>query len=596
MAGGLSAYFGIDVVVVRVLFIIFAFFGGIGFFTYILLWIVLPEAKSITDKMQMQGEPVTLSNIETNIKKNLDVKEGEEESVLVKILLFPFRAIGWLITNLAKILGPVAEVFRVAIGIFITAIGLSLVVAVVAIGGIVLGYITSSNGWVGMEGLSLPIEAMQRVVPGFTFFMAFIGCIIPGLIIVLLGVSVIAKRIIFNAATGWALFILFFLSVAVLSVSIPRIVLGFKEDGEYKNELQYSTSGKTLVLKIRETGMDDYDAATLKLEGYDGETIKLLKVFEARGNTRMKAIENAKMVSYSVEQQDSLLTFDSNIRFHDDAIFRSQKLRMTLFIPHQKTFVMDDDFWRLLNTYIEPENRNGRSWRITDTGRLECLDCPVREAEDSESWDEAEELSDDLSAGTLSDFKDVEITGMFDLTIRQGNRYAVELTGPSSEREKYRINQLGNALVITYDDDRKLNWKRNPLRIDEVRIQITMPELDKLELSGAGKADLQGFTEDDMQLKILGAIKARGNVNAREMSVYLSGASELELRGEGNNLDAKVLGASKLNAYDYRAKNALVEANGASKASVYVTGRLEINEGLASKVSYKGNPTEVFKD
>ncbi len=99
-----------------------------------------------------------------------------------------------------------------------------------------------------------------------------------------------------------------------------------------------------------------------------------------------------------------------------------------------------------------------------------------------------------------------------------------------------------------------------------------------------------------MRIKILGAIKARGNINAREMSVYLSGASELELRGEGNNLDAKVLGASKLNAYDYRAKNALVEANGASKASVYVTGRLEINEGLASKVSYKGNPTEVFKD
>ncbi len=431
VAGGLSAYFGIDVVVVRVLFIIFTFFGGVGFFTYVLLWIVLPEAKSITDKMQMQGEPVTLSNIETNIKKNLDVKEGEEESILVKILLFPFRAIGWLITNLAKILGPVAEVFRVAIGIFITVIGLSLVVAVVAVGGILLGFITSSTGWVGMDGLSFPIDAMQRVVPGFTFFMAFIGCIIPGLIIVLLGVSVIAKRIIFNAATGWALFILFFLSVAVLSVSIPRIALGFKEEGESKNELRYSTTGKTLVLKIRETGMDDYDAATLKLEGYEGNEVKLVQVFEARGNTRMKAIENAQMVSYTVSQQDSVFTFDSNIRFHDDAIFRSQKVRMTLFIPYQKSFIMDDDFWRLLNTYIEPENRNGRTWRITDTRQLECLDCPVREAEDTEFWDEAEELSEDATAGTLSDFKEVEITGMFDLKIQQGNRYAVELTGPA---------------------------------------------------------------------------------------------------------------------------------------------------------------------
>jgi hypothetical protein len=123
-----------------------------------------------------------------------------------------------------------------------------------------------------------------------------------------------------------------------------------------------------------------------------------------------------------------------------------------------------------------------------------------------------------------------------------------------------------------------------------------MPELDKIELKGAGKGSFDNFTEDEIKIRILGAIKANGNLNARDLALYLSGASELTLTGEGNTMDAKILGASKLNAYDFRVKDGLVEASGASKANVNVSGRLEIEEGLASKVSYRGNPSEVIKD
>jgi len=90
VASGVAAFFGVDVTVIRVLFIVFAFLGGLGLLLYIILWIALPEAKSITEKMEMQGEPVTLSNIESTVKKSLNEKE-EEESTLAKIVLFPFR-------------------------------------------------------------------------------------------------------------------------------------------------------------------------------------------------------------------------------------------------------------------------------------------------------------------------------------------------------------------------------------------------------------------------------------------------------------------------------------------------------------------------
>jgi len=92
VSSGIAAYFGTDPTVIRLLFVLSIFLGGAGIILYIILWIITPEARTITEKMQMQGEPVTLSNIETNIKKSFKVEEGEE-TVLVKILLFPFREI-----------------------------------------------------------------------------------------------------------------------------------------------------------------------------------------------------------------------------------------------------------------------------------------------------------------------------------------------------------------------------------------------------------------------------------------------------------------------------------------------------------------------
>ncbi|HEX5168577.1 MAG TPA: PspC domain-containing protein, partial [Cyclobacteriaceae bacterium] len=66
VSGGIAAYFGVDILVVRILFIAATFAGGIGLLVYIIMWIILPEARTITDRMQMQGEPVTLSGIESN--------------------------------------------------------------------------------------------------------------------------------------------------------------------------------------------------------------------------------------------------------------------------------------------------------------------------------------------------------------------------------------------------------------------------------------------------------------------------------------------------------------------------------------------------
>ena len=117
---------------------------------------------------------------------------------------------------------------------------------------------------------------------------AFFTSIIPAIFLILLGVSVIAKRIVFNVATGWTLFVLFFVSSAMLAVSIPKIVFSFKEEAGYTVENTYKVNGKKAILKINETGMDDYDGVKLELEGYDGKDFKLVQEYKAQGSTRQK--------------------------------------------------------------------------------------------------------------------------------------------------------------------------------------------------------------------------------------------------------------------------------------------------------------------
>src|SRR5690606_4548197 len=43
VASGLSDYLDVDVTIIRIIFVLMAFFGGSGFLIYVILWIVVPE-------------------------------------------------------------------------------------------------------------------------------------------------------------------------------------------------------------------------------------------------------------------------------------------------------------------------------------------------------------------------------------------------------------------------------------------------------------------------------------------------------------------------------------------------------------------------
>lgn len=72
VCGGLGAYFHINPLLFRILFIIFTFAGGTGLLVYIILWIVIPEARTRAQKMEMRGEPVTIENLGKTVREEFN--------------------------------------------------------------------------------------------------------------------------------------------------------------------------------------------------------------------------------------------------------------------------------------------------------------------------------------------------------------------------------------------------------------------------------------------------------------------------------------------------------------------------------------------
>jgi len=97
VASGIAAYFGIDPLIPRILFVIFAFTGGFSILIYIVLWVIMPEAQTAEEKAQMHGKTFTLKDIENlaregkynaeNFLKKKDNKQGLKLLLIIFILL-----------------------------------------------------------------------------------------------------------------------------------------------------------------------------------------------------------------------------------------------------------------------------------------------------------------------------------------------------------------------------------------------------------------------------------------------------------------------------------------------------------------------------
>jgi phage shock protein PspC (stress-responsive transcriptional regulator) len=93
VSSGLAAYFSIDPVIIRLLFVVSIFLGGAGIILYIILWMVLPVARTLVEKVEMSGMKANIENIEAAARQGTSDYQNREPHPIIKVLFLPVKVI-----------------------------------------------------------------------------------------------------------------------------------------------------------------------------------------------------------------------------------------------------------------------------------------------------------------------------------------------------------------------------------------------------------------------------------------------------------------------------------------------------------------------
>ncbi|QHT66085.1 PspC domain-containing protein [Rhodocytophaga rosea] len=584
VASGIAAYFGVDVTIVRLIFVLGFIFFGTGLLLYLILWAITPVAKTITEKMQMQGEPVTLSNIEQNIKKNFAPDENGEESNLIKILLFPFRLIATIVGGISKALGPIAlfglDMIRVGAGLLLVIFTVSLVVGMFIAMGIAIGLIPVYNF---IDTGDFPVGLLQNSFPAVGFISLFFVLFIPTIFIGHMGTSLIAKRSTMKAPVGWTLFSIWIISLIATSVTVPAYAGQFRTKGYFETTRTFTTGKKIVYLNVREAGNDTFDEVRLSLEPYEGTEPKLVQRFEARGKNRQDAIVNAQGIEYTVSHADSVITFDSNYDFKDEAKFRAQELSMTLYMPFEQLFMFDESLTHLMrrNDY----KGGDKVYKFVKDQGLVCQNCLDEEVITGEIHTSQD---GNIREFKLRDFDRLNIGSAFIVNVRQGDEYNVRVSGKKEDIDDIRASVSGRELEVKFENG---NFFERHLNREKIRVDITMPAIAGLHFHGASESTVKGFDNDhsdDVDIQLSGAAQSEIDINARKLTVSVNGAAELELNGRAERLEAEVSSAAKLRGFDFIVEEVDVDVSSAGLAELYANQKLMAEASSAGRVLYRG--------
>ncbi|EAZ80875.1 PspC domain-containing protein [Algoriphagus machipongonensis] len=408
VASGLGAYFGVEVIWTRLAFVLLILAGGSGFLIYLVLWIITPVASSITERIQMKGGEITLDNIDTTVKESQNPIPPVPESNTRKILLTPFRVIGQVIEAIGKALGPVGRailaVIRVLFGLFVFFLGLAITIAPLIAMAVYFGIFTNDDYGVMMD--NFPIELFSNLIPVWLVVAASFLLIIPGIIILLLGLSVLAKKNIIGGRMGLVALGLWLLCVGICGFQIPRIVALFKSENWYKSEEVLPVDEGVMILKLNPISDDaSFNKVSLKLVGTSDTLVSITKDSFSRGRSKAEAMENAEHIAYNYAVSDSVVTFDEGFDVNSLDSFRDQKVNLILNIPYDRPFIMERSLLEIIrntiyrNGYRSSDVNQRNVWVFNQAG-LVCITCQDKDEEDYDE-EEGVEMLDSLSRSQL---------------------------------------------------------------------------------------------------------------------------------------------------------------------------------------------------
>src|ERR1051325_10672283 len=135
VCSGIGNYFNFDPLWLRLALVVCFFTFGVGFLLYIVLWIVIPEAKTTAEKLEMRGEEVNFSNIGKKVEEEMKHfgKKMEGWGEEAKQTFHRNRDFGDKIVDFfSSVFGAFFKVFAKLLGIFFIIIGMILLVGIVS--------------------------------------------------------------------------------------------------------------------------------------------------------------------------------------------------------------------------------------------------------------------------------------------------------------------------------------------------------------------------------------------------------------------------------------------------------------------------------
>ena len=192
VCSGLEHYLGIDALWIRLFFIFFALFTGFGFIAYILLWILVPEAATTSQKLDMRGEPVNISNIERKVKEGFEdvaekVKSVDYDKVGQKVKSSTqtfFDTLGDIIMFLFKVIGKFIGILLIIIG---AATLIGLFIALFTVGIIDIVHIPGIDFYDMVSSTGTPVWLVS--------LLAFFAIGIPFFFLLYLGLKILVNNL-----------------------------------------------------------------------------------------------------------------------------------------------------------------------------------------------------------------------------------------------------------------------------------------------------------------------------------------------------------------------------------------------------------------
>ncbi len=212
------------------------------------------------------------------------------------------------------------------------------------------------------------------------------------------------------------------------------------------------------------------------------------------------------------------------------------------------------------------------------------------------------------------------LTGCNELVVVKGSEKMAKKEFDFSNFEHIAINNLMEATIIQADEFKVVvTTNENVIEYLELKVEdstlnlkmksgifykgvickatVYMPKLNKVELSGIAKIEIEDFTTEEISLDLYGNTKIKGNINVKKLFVqssgnarYSTGNIKLDLKGNVAYANIKMSGESELFGADLIVKSVEVDSKGPSKMTLTVVDGISGELEGASQIHYYGNP------